>query len=214
MERKAADFVFEIYEFQLALFVIGRCRHIGGKALIFKESKRAEGEVAADCNVTVCAAIWTFHNLEERSRKDTAGSFVRSEHCEAAELIDSRPAVVFVLCVDADVFEAEAVHFRNSLICQTGDFFVIFALYQRLLDHKAASARNNARQGEIVHHIVKADASLRHKAQTLIWSRHRLDCRRSAVCLCGEELDGVKSESHSLLHFAARCAAGNDSHSL
>ena len=103
MERKAADFVLEIYEFQLALFVIGRCRHIGGKALIFKESKRAEGEVAADCNVTVCAAIGTFHNLEERSRKDTAGSFVGGEHCEAAKLIDRRAAVVLVLCIDADV---------------------------------------------------------------------------------------------------------------
>ena len=85
MESKAADFFFQINDFEVAFFIVSRRGFVELHAETLEIGSCAVGEVAADGDVSVFAEVGRCHDLELRAGKNRFGAYIGCEQEETAE---------------------------------------------------------------------------------------------------------------------------------
>ena len=85
MESEAADLVFQINKFQIALFVVGCALLVENDAHTFQIGLSTVREIAADGDVAVFPTERRFHHLKLGAGKDCLCTDVRGEQEQPAK---------------------------------------------------------------------------------------------------------------------------------
>ena len=101
------------------------------------------------------------------------------------------------------------MHEGYSLARETLYLVKFSCLDKRILDHEAAAACNYLREFQICEDICSVDAARGHEFQLAVRCGNSLEHSEAAGSFGREELDHIKSQLHSLLHFTAGRTAGN-----
>ena len=123
-------------------------------------------------------------------------------------------SLFLVAGVDADMVQAQAQHGVNSFLALCSDLCPVAGLDDVALAHPGAADSEDLVIAQVVVDVLGIDTAGAHPASALQGSADVLQHADTAVCLSGEELQGLAAHVHSLLHLAGRSGTGHHNAAL
>ena len=105
--------------------------------------------------------------------------------------------------------QLQAQHGVNSFLALSSDLCPVAGLDHVALAHPGAADSEDLVVAQVVVDVLGVDAAGAHPAGALQGSADVLQHAHAAVCLSGEELQGLAAQVHSLLHLACGAGAGH-----
>ena len=160
--------------------------------------------------MAIGAAAGLLHDLKLLVAHKDAGIAGSDLHVQqAADEVCHLHGLFLVLGVDADVHQLQAQHGVNRFLALSGDLCPVAGFDHVALAHPGAAHSEDLVIAQIIVDVLCVDTAGAHPACALQGSADVLQHADTAVCLSGEELQGLAAHVHSLLHLACRAGAGH-----
>ena len=171
--------------------------------------------VAGDGNVAIGAAAGLLHDLEFLVAHKDAGVAGSDLHVQqTAQQGGDLHGLFLVAGVDADMMQAQAQHGVNGFLALSSDLCPVASLDDIALAHPGAADSEDLVVAQVIVDVLGVDTAGAHPACALQGSADVLQHADTAVCLSGEELQGLAAHVHSLLHLAGRGGTGHHNAAL